>query len=56
MAFAIFFSLTPFSCISTKEYTWWMLRDATGSALIYGAIGVTFWVLYAVDRTRSRSL
>lgn len=56
MAFAIFFSLTPFSCISTKEHTWWMLRDATGSALIYGAIGVTFWILYAVDRTRSRSL
>ena len=56
MAFAIFFSLTPFSCISTKEQTWWMLRDATGSALVYGAIGATFWIIYAVHRKRSRSL
>jgi hypothetical protein len=56
MALAIFFSLAPFSFSSIEGKTWWMLRDATGAALIYAAVGVVFWVLYAVYRRRSRSL
>ncbi|MFO1512025.1 MAG: hypothetical protein U1F83_03780 [Verrucomicrobiota bacterium] len=56
MALAIFFSLTPFSFVSTGGNTWWMLRDATGSALLYGAIGITFWGIYAVDRKRTGGL
>jgi len=56
MAAAIFFSLAPFSFFSTGERTWWLLRDATGSALVYAAIGVVFWIIYAVDRRRSQSL
>ena len=55
MAAAIFFSLAPFSFFSTGERTWWLLRDATGSALVYAAIGVVFWIIYAVDRYRSQS-
>ena len=56
MAFAIFFSLAPFSFFSTGERTWWLLRDAPASAAAYGAVGVVFWVIYAVERSRSRSL
>ena len=56
MALAIFFSLAPFSFYSNDERTWWFLRDATGYALDYAAIGVVFWILYAVDRRRSQSL
>ena len=56
MAFAIFFSLAPLSFVWTGGRLWWLLRDATGSALVYAALGVGFWVLYAVERSRSRSL
>jgi len=31
-------------------------RDAPGCALIYASIGVVFWILYAVERRRSKSL
>jgi ferric-dicitrate binding protein FerR (iron transport regulator) len=56
MAAAIFFSLAPFSFFWTGERTWWLLRDATGSALVYAAISLMFWIIYAVDRRRSQSL
>ena len=56
MAFAIFFSLSPFSFFSTGGRTWWLLRDAPASALVYAALGVVFWMIYAVERFRSRSL
>jgi hypothetical protein len=56
MGFAIFFSLVPFSFVSTSGRTWWLLRDATGSALVYGGMGVALWIIYAVERGRSRSL
>jgi hypothetical protein len=56
MAFAIFFSLAPFSFFWTGERTWWLLRDAPASAAVYAALGVVFWVVYAVERYRARSL
>jgi len=56
MALAIFFSLAPLSFFSTGERTWWMLRDATGSALVYAALGVIFWIIYAVNRKNAKSL
>ena len=56
MALAIFFSLAPLSFFSTGERTWWLLRDAPASAAVYAALGVVFWVIYAVERYRSRSL
>ena len=56
MAFAIFFSLAPFSFVWTSGRVWWLLRDAPASAVVYAALGVVFWVVYAVDRSRSRSL
>lgn len=56
MACAIFFSLAPLSFLSIDGRTWWMLRDAPQSALIYAVIGVALWSLYAVGRRRSQSL
>ena len=56
MAFAIFFSLAPFSFFAAEGRTWWLLRDAPGSALIYATLGVIFWILYAVQRRNSNSL
>ena len=56
MALAIFFSLAPLSFFSGDGRSWWMLRDAPGTAAVYGAIGVVFWVLFTVDRRRSQSL
>jgi len=56
MAFAIFFSLTPFSFVSAKGWSLWMLRDAPRSALVYAVLAVGFWISYAVQRRRARSL
>jgi len=56
MAFAIFFSLAPFSFVWTEGRVWWVLRDAPASAAVYAAVGVVFWVIYAVQRSRSQSL
>jgi hypothetical protein len=56
MALAIFFSLAPFSFFWTGERTWWLLRDAPASAAVYASLGVVFWIVYAVERYRSRSL
>ncbi|MGA2280513.1 MAG: hypothetical protein ABSG80_09450 [Verrucomicrobiota bacterium] len=55
MAFAIFFSLAPFSFfVSDNGRSWWFLRDQPRGALVYAAVGVVFWILYAVERSRSR--
>ena len=56
MAFAIFFTLAPFSFVFTNATTWWMPRDAPKSAAIYGVIGMVLWIVYALERRRSRSL
>jgi ferric-dicitrate binding protein FerR (iron transport regulator) len=56
MALAIFFSLAPFSFVWANGRVWWLLRDAPASAVVYAALGVVFWVIYAVERSRSRSL
>jgi len=56
MGLALFFSLTPFSFVSTDTISWWMLRDAPKMAVIYGLLGVVLWIIYAVQRHRARSL
>ena len=56
MAFAIFFSLVPFSFVWTGGRLWWLLRDAPASAAVYAALAVVFWVIYAVELNRSRAL
>lgn len=56
MGFAIFFSLAPFSFVWTSGRVWWLMREAPASANVYAALGAVFWVIYAVERSRSRSL
>lgn len=56
LGFAIFFSLAPFSIVYTGEKTYWLLRDAPGTALVYGALAVACWIAWTVLRNRSRSL
>ena len=56
MGVALFFSLTPFWFVSTDTISWWMLRDAPKSAAIYVSIGAVLWIIYVVERRRSRSL
>jgi len=56
MGFAIFFSVAPFSFVAADGRTWWMLRDAPGSALVYTTLAVVFWIIYAVQRRRANSL
>jgi ferric-dicitrate binding protein FerR (iron transport regulator) len=56
LGFAIFFSLAPFSIVHTGERTYWLLREAPGTALIYGALALVCWSAWAMMRNRSRSL
>lgn len=56
MGLAIFFSLAPFSFVWTGGRVWWLMREAPASAGAYAALGVVFWVIFAVERRRSRSL
>jgi ferric-dicitrate binding protein FerR (iron transport regulator) len=56
MALAIFFSLAPFSFWSGDGRMWLMLRDAPGSALVYAGLAAVMWIIYALERRRSRSL
>jgi ferric-dicitrate binding protein FerR (iron transport regulator) len=56
LGFAIFFSLAPFSIVFTRERTYWLLREAPGTALIYGALALVCWIVWTVMRNRSRSL
>jgi ferric-dicitrate binding protein FerR (iron transport regulator) len=56
LAVAIFFSLAPFSIVFTGERTYWLLREAPGTALIYGAMALACWSVWMVMRYRSRSL
>jgi len=56
LALAIFFSLAPLSFFINGDKTWWMLRDAPKSALVYAIVGVLGWFAYAIERHRSRSL
>ena len=56
LGFAIFFSLVPFSVLHTGERTYWLLREAPGTALIYGALALACWIAWTVMRHRSRSL
>jgi len=56
LGFAIFFSLAPFSILHTGERTYWLLREAPGTAGIYGALALVCWIVWTVMRNRSRSL
>jgi ferric-dicitrate binding protein FerR (iron transport regulator) len=52
---AIFFSLVPFSFYYADGHSWWLLRDAPKSALVYFALGMGLWVFFFADRRRAQS-
>jgi len=56
LGLAIFFSLAPFSVLRTEGKTYWLLREAPGTALIYGALALACWIVWTVLRHRSHSL
>jgi hypothetical protein len=56
MGLAIFFSLVPFSFLSTGERTYWLLTEYPGTALFYGVVGVGCWIAYATLRHNSKTL
>ena len=55
MGLAIFCSLAPFSFFYSKDYTFWLLRDAPMSALVYGLLAAGFWIAYAVANSPTRN-
>jgi hypothetical protein len=56
MAFAIFFSLVPFSVLHTSGRTYWLLLEAPMSAAFYGIGGVLCWIGYAFVRRQTQDL
>ena len=56
LAAAIFFSLLPFSFLSTGDHTYWLFHEAPKAAFTYGALGLICWIVYAVARFRSKSI
>jgi ferric-dicitrate binding protein FerR (iron transport regulator) len=56
LGLAIFFSLAPFSVVFTGQRTYWLLQEAPGTALVYGALALVCWFAWTVMRHRSRSL
>jgi hypothetical protein len=55
-AIAIGFSLAPFSFIfADGRLTWMMLRDAPGSAVIYGLTAIGAWIAFVVLSRRMNS-
>jgi hypothetical protein len=56
MGLAIFFSLVPFSFLSTGARTYWLLIEYPRTALIYGVVGAGCWIAYATLRHNSKTL
>jgi hypothetical protein len=56
LAFAIFFSLCPFSFGNIDGKSFFMITDSPKSAMIYGSIGIVFWVIYFIMRRRMSDL
>ncbi len=56
MALAIFFSIAPFSFFHTEGETHWLLTESPSAAIIYGTIGIGFWVAYFITRKKTADL
>jgi hypothetical protein len=56
MALAIFFSIAPFSFAYVQGKFYSMISESPVSALIYGGIGICFWITYFVVKRRTNSL
>ncbi len=56
MGFAIFFSLVPFSFISSDEHSFFMLLDAPLSALFFAICSIPLWIGYFIVKRKSSDL
>jgi hypothetical protein len=54
MALAIFFSLCPFSFIKGTDGSYFLISESPNSAMIYGAIGLVFWGIWAMMKRQAR--
>ena len=54
LALAIFFSLCPFSFIHTGDRSYFLFTESANSALVYGAVGIAFWAIWATMKRRAR--
>ena len=56
IAFAIFFSLAPFSFLYTNGKLYWLFSESPKSAIAYLIIGAVLWMAYFVPKWRARDL
>jgi len=54
LGFAIFFTIAPFSFAHFDGRSYWLPLDSPMTALIYGSIGILFWISYFVARNKMR--
>ena len=56
MGFAIFFTLVPFSFLYIEGKTYWLLREAPYSAILYFILGAGFWIGYLIVKRKGSDL
>ena len=55
IGFAIFFTIAPFSFAHMDDKFYVLLLDSPMTALIYGSIGILFWISYFVARNKTQT-
>lgn len=55
IGFAIFFTIAPFSFAHVDDKFYVLLLDSPMTALIYGSIGILFWISYFVARNKVKT-
>jgi len=54
IGFAIFFTIAPFSFAHMDDKLYVLLLDSPMTALIYGSIGILFWISYFIARNKTQ--
>ena len=55
IGFAIFFTIAPFSFAHMDDKFYVLLLDSPMTALIYGSIGILFWISYFIARSKTQT-
>lgn len=55
LGFAIFFTIAPFSFAHMDDKFYVLLLDSPMTALIYGSIGILFWISYFIARNKLKT-
>ncbi len=56
MGFAIFFSCATFSFVYDQSGFHWIVLCSPNATLVYGTLGIGFWVAYFITRRRTGDL